>query len=201
NFIHSVNLYPIKVQMESTGFIFNRVWRVFKKEALHLVDEDIATFEEVDMALVKSGESIFGIFSAIDRIGLDTVLYIERNYYKNSGNIEDKPPKFLEDMVDKGLLGAKTGNGFYTYPNPRFMDSTGLISQDWLEKCQLTSEKINQITERINLAVKKECNNVVDVGIIIPDDIKQFYKISLNNEFGVPKNICKVFYDHLDDNN
>ena len=53
---------------------------------------------------------------------------IEEQYYLESGDERDIPPKMLADMVHNGKLGGKTGQGFYTYPNPAYKDPA------WLRK-------------------------------------------------------------------
>lgn len=47
-FMRGIGMVPLFVRRESTGFIFNRVWRAVKRECLHLVDEGVASFEDVD---------------------------------------------------------------------------------------------------------------------------------------------------------
>ena len=49
-FVRSIGCTPLLVQQESTGFVFNRVWRAVKRECLHLVDDGVASFEDVDRA-------------------------------------------------------------------------------------------------------------------------------------------------------
>ena len=49
-FARSVGVTPLMVQKESTGFLFNRVWRAIKRETLHLVDEEVASVDDVDRA-------------------------------------------------------------------------------------------------------------------------------------------------------
>ena len=116
----SIGVYPLRVLKESTGFIFNRVWRAIKKECLTVVDTGVATFEDVDRAWVSLYRTGIGPFGLMDRVGLDVVRDIELVYYEESGDPRDKPPKLLLDKIEKGELGVKTGKGFYTYPDPAF---------------------------------------------------------------------------------
>ncbi len=119
-FARNIGLTPLIVRKESTGFIFNRVWRAIKKECLHLVDNGVATFEDVDRAwMIFTGMKI-GPFGLMDLFGLDVIRDIELEYYHESGDKSDYPPKLLLDKIEKGELGVKTGKGFYTYPNPAF---------------------------------------------------------------------------------
>jgi 3-hydroxybutyryl-CoA dehydrogenase len=56
----------------------------------------------------------------MDNVGLDVVYDIEMVYYNESKDPKDHPPEALKAMVDRKGLGAKTGKGFYTYPDPEF---------------------------------------------------------------------------------
>lgn len=120
DFADSIGMIPFRVRCESTGFIFNRIWRAVKKEALRVVDLGIATAEDVDRTWMIQMETSMGPCALMDRIGLDVVRDIEQVYFEESGDPADAPPKILLDKIEKGELGAKTGKGFYTYPNPAF---------------------------------------------------------------------------------
>jgi 3-hydroxybutyryl-CoA dehydrogenase len=125
-FMLAIGMVPLTVLRESTGFIFNRVWRAIKRECLHLADEGVASFEDVDRAWMSLYGRETGPFGMMDRIGLDVVLDIENVYYEESGDERDRPPRILVEKVEKGELGVKTGKGFYTYPDPAFRDPSWL---------------------------------------------------------------------------
>jgi len=116
----SIDVTPLKVLKESTGFIFNRVWRAIKKECLTVADAGVASFEDVDRAWMSLYKTEAGPFGLMDRVGLDVVRDIELVYYKESGDPRDKPPKILLDKIERGELGVKTGKGFYAYPDPEY---------------------------------------------------------------------------------
>ncbi len=61
-FARSVGLVPLMCREESTGFLFNRVWRAVKKECLHLVDDGVASFEDVDRAWMIVMGAPIGVF-------------------------------------------------------------------------------------------------------------------------------------------
>ena len=113
-----IDLLPLHVQKESTGFIFNRVWRAIKKETLKVVDSGVASFEDVDRAWMTMYHTPMGPFGKMDEIGLDVVKDIEEHYASESNDPADLPPQILTDRVARGDLGMKTGRGFYSYPNP-----------------------------------------------------------------------------------
>lgn len=116
---HTIGLAPILVRIEVIGFVYNRIWRAIKKAALDIVERGIATVEDVDRAWMAARPGDEGPFLRMDKIGLDVILAIEEQWYSESGDPRDKPPKFLVDKVNKCELGVKSGRGFYTYPNPR----------------------------------------------------------------------------------
>ncbi len=119
-FARWIGMLPLRVRRESTGFIFNRVWRAIKKETLKVVDQGIASHEDVDRAwmIMFGGEK--GPFGLMDEIGLDVVKDIEEQYARESGDPSDLPPPVLTERVERGDLGRKTGQGFYTYPSPAY---------------------------------------------------------------------------------
>jgi 3-hydroxybutyryl-CoA dehydrogenase len=128
-FSYSIGVKPLIVMKESTGFIFNRVWRAIKKESLTVADEGVASFEDVDRAWMSLYETDMGPFGLMDRVGLDVVRDIEMVYYRESEDARDKPPGILLDRISKGELGVKTGKGFYSYPNPEYMVSGWLYGK------------------------------------------------------------------------
>jgi len=115
-----LGLTPVTVNGEVTGYIFNRLWRAIKKAALYIVDKGYASFEDVDRAFMIGIPAPFGPFMGMDAVGLDVILDIEEQWYRESGDESDRPPKILVEKVKKGELGVKTGKGFYHYPNPSF---------------------------------------------------------------------------------
>lgn len=117
-----IGVTPLVVDRESTGFIFNRVWRAIKRETLHLVNDGVTTHDNVDRAWMIFTGMKLGPFALMDRIGLDVICDIENVYYRESGLERDAPPPLLTDRVARGDLGCKSGRGFYTYPNPAFED-------------------------------------------------------------------------------
>ncbi len=129
-FVISLGLTPLFVEKESMGFIFNRIWRSVKKESLHLVNDGIASFEDIDRAWMAVTGSSIGPFGMMDMAGLDVVRDIEMDYFKKSGSNDDEPPRILTEKIEKGELGKKAGKGFYSYPNPVYEDMKWQKKQD-----------------------------------------------------------------------
>lgn len=129
-FARSIGMVPLIVRRESTGFIYNRIWRAIKKECLRVIAEGVATHEDVDRAWMIANGAPMGPCGYMDLIGLDVVRDIEQVYYGESGDPSDGPPQFLLDKIAQGELGVKTGAGFYTYPDPAFEDPAWLKGSD-----------------------------------------------------------------------
>jgi len=130
HFVRTLDVTPLSVRKESMGFLFNRVWRAIKKECLHLVDDGVASFEDVDRAWIIAFKTPAGPFGFMDMVGLDVVRDIEMGYYRASGDASDAPPQILLDKIAKGELGLKTGKGFYSYPRPAFQEPGWLKRDD-----------------------------------------------------------------------
>jgi 3-hydroxybutyryl-CoA dehydrogenase len=128
HFARAIALTPLLVRKESTGFIFNRVWRAIKKECLLLVDSGVASAADVDRAWMIANHHPVGPFGLMDMVGLDVVRDIEMAYFQESGDAADAPPRLLLEKIEKGELGVKTGQGFYTYPHPAYQDPAWLRS-------------------------------------------------------------------------
>lgn len=118
-FARAIHILPLRVRKESVGFVFNRVWRAVKKEAMRVADSGVASIEDIDRAwMIKFGREKPPPFAQMDRIGLDVIRDIELRYAAQSGDPEDLPKPILSERVARGDLGLKTGRGFYQYPDP-----------------------------------------------------------------------------------
>ena len=118
-FARQIRILPLRVRRESTGFVFNRVWRAIKKEAMRVADSGVASIEDIDRAwMIKFGREKPPPFAQMDRIGLDVIRDIELHYAAESGDSADLPRPILTERVERGELGVKTGRGFYEYPDP-----------------------------------------------------------------------------------
>lgn len=120
DFGRSLGLYVAVVRGESKGFIINRVWRAVKRESLRVVDEGHADPEDVDRLWAFFWGIDYGPFGMMDGIGLNVIADIEDTYIAVSQDPTDRPSKVLHELVDAGHLGIKTGEGFYSHPNPSY---------------------------------------------------------------------------------
>ncbi len=100
---------------DSPGFIVNRVARHYYLESLKIVEEGIASFEEVDEILEATGFKM-GPFKLMDLIGMDVNLAVSESLYHAFNNaIRFTPAALQQQKVKNNLLGKKTGEGFYRY--------------------------------------------------------------------------------------
>ena len=108
---------PILVKKEVPGFIVNRIQGAIFREISYLLDEGVATPEDIDMAakaMYGFRLSCIGPMEADDMIGLDTSARVSANLFKTLSN-RTEPSATLLDKVKRGELGIKTGSGWYNY--------------------------------------------------------------------------------------
>ena len=113
NELPKYGVYPFEARKESTGFIFNRVWAAIKRESLALVAEGVSTPEEFDKMCQINMHTKIGPFRLMDKVGLDVVLDIENHYAAENPHLPTGPRELLRKYVDAGMLGVKSGQGFY----------------------------------------------------------------------------------------
>jgi 3-hydroxybutyryl-CoA dehydrogenase len=100
---------------ESPGLISVRLLVVLINEACHILGENVATKENIDLTMSSSLSTKQGPFEMADRIGLDRVLRYMENLYNEFGDIRYKANPQIKKLVRANQLGRKTGKGFYEY--------------------------------------------------------------------------------------
>ncbi|MFC8274222.1 3-hydroxyacyl-CoA dehydrogenase family protein [Streptomyces sp. NPDC057271] len=100
---------------DSPGFVSNRVLMLTVNEAVYLVHEGVATAEEVDRIFKSCFGHKMGPLETADLIGLDTILQSVEGLYTAFSDSKYRPCPLLIRMVDAGLLGRKSGRGFFDY--------------------------------------------------------------------------------------
>jgi 3-hydroxybutyryl-CoA dehydrogenase len=87
----------------------------FVLSAIRMLESGFATAEAIDQGLVRGAAHPQGPLALADLIGLDTTKAVAESLYEEFKEPLYAPPPLLARMVDAGLLGRKTGRGFYTY--------------------------------------------------------------------------------------
>ncbi|TDD61356.1 3-hydroxyacyl-CoA dehydrogenase family protein [Kribbella antibiotica] len=115
------------VAADRAGFIANALLFGYLNHAVSMVESHYATREDVDAAMRLGCGYPMGPLALLDLIGLDTAYEILDTMYKQGRNRLHAPAPILKQMVTAGLLGRKTGRGFYTYEAP---DSPVVVDDD-----------------------------------------------------------------------
>jgi len=106
----------VEVKIDSPGFIVNRIMIPHMLEAINIVQEGVATKEDVDKAVKLGLNYPMGPFELMDLTGVDICKYVA-DYFYNELNKEGKwvAPTLLKNMIRANRLGRKTGAGWYEY--------------------------------------------------------------------------------------
>jgi len=100
---------------DSPGFVTNRVLMLTINEAICLLDEGVATASDVDRLFMRCFGHSMGPLATADLIGLDTILYSLEVLLDSFNDPKYRPSILLRRYVDAGLLGRKSGRGFFSY--------------------------------------------------------------------------------------
>jgi 3-hydroxybutyryl-CoA dehydrogenase len=100
---------------DRAGFVVNALLIPFVLSAIRMLESGFATAEDIDQGLVRGAAHPQGPLALADLIGLDTTKAVAESLYEEFKEPLYAPPPLLARMVDAGLLGRKTGRGFYTY--------------------------------------------------------------------------------------
>lgn len=111
---HRQSMAPISVK-ESPGFVVNRMLVPMLNEAVFLIQEGVADPRDIDRAMKLGAGMPMGPLELIDMVGLDVTLDVCRILMDDFGDPKYRPCTLLKKMVEGGLLGKKSGEGFYKY--------------------------------------------------------------------------------------
>lgn len=114
-FVRRTGKVPIHLKKEISGFVANRLLHALAREACFLLENGIATHEEIDLAAEKALGHPMGPFRLMDNNGIDVAYLVRKQRYEETGREEDRPPRVIEEKYLKGEWGRKTGKGFYDY--------------------------------------------------------------------------------------
>ncbi|WP_379148524.1 3-hydroxyacyl-CoA dehydrogenase family protein [Paenibacillus sp. sgz500992] len=100
---------------ESPGFVTSRLICLFINEAMHVLQEGVASPEDIDDAMRIGYQFQYGPLEMADRFGLDSILAALDNMFREYGELKYRPSTILKKMVRAGQLGMKSGEGFFKY--------------------------------------------------------------------------------------
>lgn len=106
---------PVLLHKEIYGFLVNRLLQATRKEALKLLDMGVASYEDIDTAVVNGLGYPMGPFKLIDLTGIDLAYHTYMEQYRESGDPADRPSPTVVEKYVKGEWGKKVGKGFYDY--------------------------------------------------------------------------------------
>ncbi|OIW32475.1 hypothetical protein CONLIGDRAFT_271545 [Coniochaeta ligniaria NRRL 30616] len=198
--LREIGMLPYVARKESTGFIFNRLWAAVKREVLNILAEEVSTPTEIDEIWQEMFGGPEGPVAIMDKVGLDTVSFIEQHYIAEFG-FPDKPIKFLQGYIDQGKLGAKSAAGGLLPPRPA---QTADVPKLYLLDIGLSSSNLKDVYQAGRLLVgspdAKPLQPLV-TGQCLPDgiDISQSAGKLFWTAMGVPsKNDGAIFSSNLD---
>jgi len=107
---------PVEVKIDVPGFLVNRLMVPHLIEAIKLYEQGIASKEDIDKAAKLGLNYPMGPFELMDLTGLDINLHVQQYFYDNlPKELKWDPPLTLKNLVKAGILGRKSGRGWYDY--------------------------------------------------------------------------------------
>jgi len=113
-FAQDIGKTPITVR-NNPGFVVNRILVPMINEAIFVLNEGLATAEDIDAGMKLGCNHPIGPLALADLVGLDTLLAIMQVFYEGFNDSKYRPAPLLKEMVAAGRLGRKSHRGFYNY--------------------------------------------------------------------------------------
>jgi len=122
-FARAIGMVPLALYKEQPGYILNSLLVPLLDAAQMLLAKEVADVETIDKTWMIATGSPQGPFAILDIVGIQTAYHITQAKAKATGDelVEQLANLLKTEYIDKGKLGRETGEGFYTYPNPSFM--------------------------------------------------------------------------------
>jgi 3-hydroxybutyryl-CoA dehydrogenase len=125
-FIRRLGKEPIRAK-DSSGFVVNLLLIPYMIDAINALESNVASVEDIDKGMQLGAGHPMGPFTLLDFVGLDTVYKISEIMFTEYRDKRYAPPPLLKRMVLAGMLGKKSGKGFYDYSQtPPAVSSLGL---------------------------------------------------------------------------
>jgi 3-hydroxybutyryl-CoA dehydrogenase len=114
-FAKSINKTPILVKKEIYGFVVNRIFSAITKEACYMLDQGVASIEDIDLAVKNGLGHPMGPFELLDMTGIDLEYDVLTERYRSTGSLSEKPSPAIVERYARGEYGRKSKKGFYDY--------------------------------------------------------------------------------------
>ena len=125
-FVRSLGKEPIRAR-DSSGFVVNLLLIPYMLDAINALEAGVASIEDIDKGMQLGAGYPMGPFTLLDFVGLDTAHKIAEIMFDEYREKRFAPPPLLKRMVLAGMLGRKSGKGFYDYSsNPPRVSTLGL---------------------------------------------------------------------------
>jgi 3-hydroxybutyryl-CoA dehydrogenase len=125
-FVRALGKEPIRAK-DSSGFVVNLLLIPYMLDAINALESSVASVEDIDKGMQLGAGHPMGPFTLLDFVGLDTAYKIAEIMFAEYRDQRYAPPPLLKRMVLAGMLGKKSGKGFYDYSvNPPRVSSLGL---------------------------------------------------------------------------
>ncbi len=167
--VKKIGKTPIRVLKDHAGFVVNRISAPEGLLFCLIQDKKVADPAEVD-TFAKGQGLPMGPYELMDYVGIDTVVH-SMDYYAKELSADYGKCKAFHGMVEKGLLGAKSGRGFYDWSSGK----ANIPKANPTDKVQL----MDVLAVEVNEAVK-----VLEEGLCTPEEVETGVKLGMNRPFG-----------------
>ncbi len=212
---------PVRAK-DTPGFIVNRVARGYYLEPLRMLGEGIAGIDEIDRIMRTLGGFRMGPFELMDLVGIDVNYTVSCSVYEQLGRpARLRPHPIQKQLLERGTLGRKTGQGFYNYqhehPLPAVpVERASFELPEMIYKavrlfCDKATQAGGSITEqyvfaRTLVAIINEAALAVDEGVASEADIDTAMKLGTNYPAGplewaeqIGRRTCRFLLDQLNE--
>ncbi len=177
----SLGKETVLVRKDHAGFVANRVNIPTNIEAVRMIEEGLATPEEIDRA-TGGYEAGVGPMQIIDNAGLDVGYRAALAIYEDTHDAKFLPPPLLRRMVSAGLLGRKSGRGFYDYSTGKRKSCFPALHAE--ESEEERAFRMQVVLNRLLIPAVLEAVAVVEAGVATAEDVDRASRLGFNLPFG-----------------
>jgi len=171
----SLGKETVLVLKDHAGFVANRASTPSSIEAVRMIDEGLATPEEIDRA---TGGYDFGVgpLQILDNAGLDVGMSAATAVYEDTGDPKFAPPPLMRRMVAAGLIGRKAGKGFYDYSSGK--RESYMFIEDASEEER--EARLSGLLQRFIMPNMLEAVRLLEAGVSTVEDIDKTIRLGFN---------------------